>query len=72
MFAPKDRREAFFQEKRMEIKERLRKLYQWKGVERTEGEVCPKYIHKLESIPPKINVSGFMGYLKGKSTLQIF
>lgn len=27
---------------------------------------------KLLSIPPKISVSGFMGYLKGKSSLMIF
>ena len=37
-----------------------------------EGEVCPDYIHILVSIPPKMSVSGFMGYLKGKSALLIF
>ena len=26
----------------------------------------------LVSIPPKLSVSQFMGYLKGKSSLQIF
>ena len=26
----------------------------------------------LVSIPPKLSVSGFMGYLKGKSSLMIF
>ena len=45
---------------------------QWKGVEIIEGEVCPDHIHLLLSIPPKISVSGFMGYLKGKSSLIIF
>ncbi|WP_249519742.1 IS200/IS605 family transposase, partial [Fusobacterium nucleatum] len=29
-------------------------------------------IHMLVSIPPKISVSTFMGYLKGKSSLMIF
>ena len=37
-----------------------------------EGEVCPDHIHLLLSIPPKMSVSGFMGYLKGKSSLMIF
>ena len=45
---------------------------QWKGVEVIEGEVCPDHIHMLVSIPPKMSVAGFMGYLKGKSSLMIF
>ena len=62
----------FFAEKRLEIREILRQLCQWKGVEIIEGEVCPDHIHMLVSIPPKMSVSGFMGYLKGKSSLLIF
>lgn len=30
------------------------------------------HIHMLVSIPPKLAVSDFVGYLKGKSTLMIF
>jgi len=30
------------------------------------------HIHLLVSIPPKISVSSFMGYLKGKSALMVF
>ena len=30
------------------------------------------HVHMLVSIPPKISVSSFMGYLKGKSSLMIF
>ena len=37
-----------------------------------EGEICPDHIHMLVSIPPKMSVSGFMGFLKGKSSLMIF
>ena len=72
VFAPKYRRKVFFAEKRLEIREILRKLCQWKGVEIVEGEVCPDHIHMLVMIPPKMSVSGFMGYLKGKSSLMIF
>ena len=72
VFAPKYRRKVFFEEKRLEIREILRTLCQWKGVEIIEGEVCPDHIHILVSIPPKLSVSSFMGYLKGKSSLMIF
>ncbi len=64
--------EVFYEDKRLEIREILRKLCEWKGVKIIEGEVCPDHIHMLVSIPPKMSVSGFMGYLKGKSALQIF
>ena len=30
------------------------------------------HVHMLVSIPTKYNVSNFMGYLKGKSSLMIF
>ncbi len=32
----------------------------------------PDHVHMLVSIPPKISVSLFMGYLKGKSALMMF
>ena len=72
VFAPKYRRKVFFEEKREVIRDILRTLCQWKGVEIIEGEVCPDHIHMLVSIPPKLSISGFMGYLKGKSSMMIF
>lgn len=41
-------------------------------MEIAEGEVCTDHIHMLVRIPPQMSVSGFMGYLKGKSALLIF
>ena len=32
----------------------------------------PDYVHMLVGIPPKISVSSFIGYLKGKSSLMMF
>jgi putative transposase len=32
----------------------------------------PDHVHMLLSIPPKMSISSFMGYLKGKSALMIF
>ena len=74
VFAPKYRRKVFFQEKREDIREIIKTLCQWKGVDIDiiEGEICPDHIHLLLSIPPKMSISGFMGYLKGKSSLMIF
>ena len=72
VFAPKYRRKVFYGEKKEAIRDIIRTLCQWKGVEIIEGEVCPDHIHLLLSIPPKISVSSFMGYLKGKSSLMIF
>ena len=72
VFAAKYRRKVFYEEKREAIREILRTLCQWKGVEIIEGEVCPDHIHLLVSIPPKMSVSSFMGDLKGKSSLLIF
>ena len=66
VFAPKYRRKVFFGQKRLEIGAILRSLCEWKEVEIIEAEVCPNHVHMLVSIPPKISVSGFMGYLKGK------
>lgn len=50
----------------------LRKLCEFKGVEIIEASACVDHIHMLARIPPKIAVSTFMGYLKGKSLLMIF
>ena len=47
-------------------------MCEWKEVEIIESEVCPDHVHMLVSIPPKISVSGFMGYLKGKSSILIY
>lgn len=34
--------------------------------------MCPDHVHMLISIPPKIAVSSFMGYLKGKSSVMLY
>lgn len=72
VFAPKYCRKIFYEEKRLAIRDILRTICGWKGVEIIEGEVCPDYVHLLLSIPPKMSVSYFVGYLKGKSSLMMF
>ena len=70
VFAPKYRRKVFYGQKRYEIGQILRELCKWKGVNMLEGEACPDHI--LLEIPPKISISSFMGFLKGKSSLMIY
>ena len=72
VFTPKYRRKIIFAQLRDSIKEILQSLCKYKGVEILEGHLMPDHIHMLVSIPPKISVSSFMGYLKGKSSLMIF
>lgn len=72
VFAPKYRRVAMLGEKGREIGAILRELCKWKGVNIVEAEVCKDHIHMLLEIPPKMSVSAFVGYLKGKSSLMIY
>ena len=72
VFAPKYRRKVFYGEKKVEIGKILRELCKWKGVNILEAEVCPDHVHMLVEIPPKMAVSWFMGFLKGKSSLMIY
>ena len=61
-----------FGEKGREIGAILRELCKWKGVNIIEAEICPDHVHMLVEIPPKMSVSAFVGYLKGKSSLMIY
>ena len=72
VFAPKFRRKVAYGKLREDIGKIIRMLCERKDVNIVEGEVCPDHIHLLVEIPPKMSVSSFVGYLKGKSTLMIF
>ncbi|WP_459771485.1 IS200/IS605 family transposase, partial [Alkalibacterium sp. s-m-28] len=70
--AHKYRRQIIYGKYKQSIGEIIRELCQRKGVEIHEANACKDHIHMLVSIPPKLSVSQFMGYLKGKSSLMIF
>ena len=72
VFASKYRRQAIYGKYKASIGQIIRELCQRKGVEIIEANACRDHIHMLVSIPPKLSVSAFMGYLKGKSSLMIF
>jgi putative transposase len=72
VFAPKYRRQLIYGQIKADIGVIIRKLCDQKGVEIIEANACVDHIHMLVSIPPKLSVSAFMGFLKGKSSLMIF
>ena len=72
VFTPKYRRKIIYNQLKVDIRDILKQLCAYKGVEILEGHLMPDHIHMLVSIPPKYSISSFMGYLKGKSALMIF
>lgn len=72
VFIPKYRRKAIYGQYREDLREIIRNLCRYKGIEIIEGHMMADHVHLLLSIPPKYSVSEIMGYLKGKSALMIF
>ena len=72
VFIPKYRKNKLYGVVRDDVREIIRTLCKYKGVEIVAGAVCSDHIHLCVSIPPKLSVSDFVGYLKGKSALMIY
>lgn len=72
VFTPKYRRKMIYNQYREDVREIIKQLCSYKGVEILGGNVMSDHVHILVSIPPKMSVSSFMGYLKGKSALIMF
>ena len=72
VYTPKYRRLIIYKQIKKDIQAIIKDLCKWKGVEIIEGSMMPDHVHLLVSIPPKMSVSSFMGYLKGKSAMMIF
>lgn len=72
VFTPKYRRKIIYAQYRESLIEIFQRLCKFKGVEIIEGHMMLDHVHLLLSIPPRIAVSDFMGYLKGKSATMIY
>ena len=57
---------------REDVREIIMTLCKYKSVEIIAGAVCVDHVHLSVAIPPKLSISNFMGYLKGKSALMIY
>ena len=69
---PQIPKKKLFGQLKLDVREILSTLCRYKGVEIIEGHMMADHVHLLLSIPPKQNISSFMGYLKGKSSMMIF
>ena len=72
VFIPKYRRKVMYGDVRNDVREVIKTLCSYKDVEILEGNVSIDHVHLCVKIPPKMAVSEFMGYLKGKSALMLF
>ena len=72
VFIPKYRKKKLFGRVRADLKDILKQLCLYKKVEIVEGAICSDHVHLCVCIPPKLSVSDFMGYLKGKSALMLY
>ncbi|CAK8717718.1 Transposase IS200-like domain-containing protein [Candidatus Electronema aureum] len=71
VWIPKYRKKALFVELRKYFGEILRELAKQKECEVLEGHLMPDHVHIMLSIPPKYSVSQVVGFIKGKSAIQI-
>ena len=72
VFIPKYRKKVLYGKIKADVQEILKKLCKYKKVEIVGGAVCSDHVRLCVSIPPKLSVSEFMGFLKGKSALMIY
>ena len=72
VFIPKYRKKQLYGQIKVDVREIISTLCKYKDVEIIAGAVCEDHVHLSVTIPPKISISSFMGYLKGKSTLMIY
>ena len=72
VFISKYRKKVLYGKVREDVREILNTLCKYKNVEIIAGAVCVDHVHLSVAIPPKLSVSDFMGYLKGKSTIMLY
>ena len=69
VFIPKYRRKIMYGELKKDIVEIIKKLCEMKQAELIDGRVRRDHVHMYVAIAPKLSVSEFKSYLKGKSAL---
>jgi len=71
VFIPKCRRKRLYGHLRQHLGDVFRRLARQKECEIEEGHLMPDHVHMLIAIPPKYAVSQVVGYIKGKSAIQL-
>jgi len=72
IFIPKYRQKRLYGKVKADLREIIQTLCKYKKVEIVDGAICKDHVHLSVQIPPKLSVSEFMGYLKGKSALMLY
>jgi putative transposase len=71
VFIPKYRRKVLYGTIRRHLGEVFHRLARQKESEIEAGHLMSDHVHMLISIPPKYAVAQVVGYIKGKSAIQI-
>jgi len=71
VWIPKCRKKIIYGELRKYLGEIFRELAKQKECNVIEGHLMSDHVHMLLSIPPKYAVSQVVGFIKGKSAIQI-
>lgn len=71
VFIPKRRKKKVFGALRRYLGEMLHELARHKESKIVEGHLMADHVHMCIRIPPKYAVSNVIGYIKGKSAIQI-
>ena len=71
IWIPKYRKKAIFGDLRKYLGEIFRELARQKECTVIEGHLMPDHVHIMLAIPPKYSVAQVVGFIKGKSAIQI-
>lgn len=71
VFIPKWRKKILYGKLRQYLGEIFHDLARQKESRIEEGHVMPDHVHMMISIPPKYSVSQVIGFMKGKSAIQV-
>jgi putative transposase len=71
VFIPKRRKKVIYGQLRQHLGQIFHELAGYKEIEIVEGHLHRDHVHLCLSVPPKYAVSSVVGYLKGKSAIQV-
>ena len=72
VFCPKYRFRVMRGKIGQKVRDWIRKICEWKGIEILEGHVSRDHVHLVLSIPPKYAVSEIIGTIKGRVAIRMF
>jgi len=72
VFCPKYRFKIMHGVIGQKIRDWIRTIAEWKGIEILEGHVSKDHVHLVLSIPPKYAVSEIIGTIKGRVAIRLF